>query len=74
MLGGGTITWFSRAQRITASAFSESEHVALTEIVNKNKFLCQMQEFAMPTLRSCTSPIMEGNQDAVKTAHNTAEE
>ena len=54
MLGGGTISWFSRAQRVTASASSESEYVALAEIVNVAKFLRRVQEFIMPTLRSCT--------------------
>ena len=35
MLEGGTINWFSRALRVTASASSESEYVALVEIVNE---------------------------------------
>ena len=39
MLGGGTISWFSRAQRVAASASSESEYVALAEILNETKFL-----------------------------------
>ena len=39
MLGGGAITWFSRAQRLTTSASSESEYVVLAEIVNETKFL-----------------------------------
>ena len=42
MLGGGTISWFSRAQRVTALASFESEYVALAEIVNKTKFLRQV--------------------------------
>ncbi|CAM9520770.1 unnamed protein product, partial [Ascophyllum nodosum] len=71
MLGGGTISWFSRAQRVTASASSESEYVALAEIVNETKFLLhQVQEFIMPTLRSCTISIMEDNQGAIKMANN----
>ena len=53
MLRGGIISWFSRAQRVTASASSESEYVALAEIVNETKFLRQVQEFIVPTLRSC---------------------
>ena len=70
MLGGGTISWFSRAQRITALASSDSEYVAVAEIVNKTKFLGQVQEFIMPTLRSCTNSIMEDNQGAIKMANN----
>ena len=70
MLGGGTISWFSRAQRVTASVSSESEYVTLAEIVNETKFLRQVQEFIMPTLRSCTISIMEDNQGAIKMANN----
>ena len=33
MLGGGVINWFWRTQRVTATAASESEYVALAEIV-----------------------------------------
>ena len=42
----------------------------LTEIVNKTKFLRHVQELIMPTLRSCTIPIMEDNQGAIKMANN----
>ena len=44
--------------------------MALAEIVNETKFLRQMQEFIMPTLRSCTISIMEDNQGAIKMANN----
>ena len=70
MLGGGTIRWFSRAQRVTASASSESEYVAPAEIVNETKFLGQVQEFILPTLRSCTISIMDDNQGPIKMANN----
>ena len=55
MLGGGTISWFSRAQMVTTSASSESEYVALAEIVDETKFLRQVQEFITPALKSCTN-------------------
>ena len=35
MLGDGAIGWFSRAQRVTASASSESEYMAFAEIVKE---------------------------------------
>ena len=70
MLGGGTISWFSCAQRVTASASPESEYVALAKIVNETKFLRQVQGFIMPTLRSCTISIMEDDQGAGKMANN----
>ena len=67
MLGTGTISWFPRAQRVTALASSESEYVALAEIVvNETKFLRQVQEFIMPTQRSCTISNIEDNQGAIK--------
>ena len=37
---------------VTASATSESEYVVLAEIANKTKFLRQVQEFIMFTLRA----------------------
>ena len=44
--------------------------MALAEIVNETKFLHQVQEFIMPTLRSCTISIMEDNQGAIKMTNN----
>ena len=70
MLGGGAVSWFSRAQRVTASASSKSEYVALVEIVTETKFLRQVQQFVVPTLKSCTISIMENNQGAIKMANN----
>ena len=70
MLGGGPISWLLCRQRVTASASYELESVALAEIVNETKFLCQVQEFLMPTLKSCTISIMEDNQGEIKMANN----
>ena len=70
MLQGGRISWFSRAQGLTASASSESEYVALAEIVNETKFLRQVQAFIMPSLKSCTISIIEDNQGPIKMANN----
>ena len=70
MLGSGTISWFSRAQRVIALASSESEYVALAEIVNETKFLRQVQEFIMRTQRSCTISIIEENQGAIEMTNN----
>ena len=50
MLGGGAIRWFSRAQRITATTTSESEYVALAEIVNELRFLRQVKAFMVPPI------------------------
>ena len=48
MLAGGAISWFSRAQKLTASATSESEYVALAEATNELRFLRQVKEFMAP--------------------------
>jgi len=50
MLGGGTISWFSWAQRVTAAAMSESGYVALAEVVNEIRFLRQVKAPADKTL------------------------
>ena len=39
MLEGGAISWFSRVQTVTEAASSESEYVALAEVVNELRFL-----------------------------------
>ena len=44
--------------------------MVFAEIVNETKFLRHVQEFIMPTLRSCTIPTMEDNQGAIKMANN----
>ena len=44
--------------------------MALAEIVNEIEFLRQVQEFIMPTLRSCTISMLEDNQGAIKMANN----
>ena len=50
MLGGGAISWLTWAQRITATAMSESEYVALAEIVNELRFLRQVKAFKVPPI------------------------
>ena len=45
--------------------------MALTEIVDETKLVRQVQEeFIIPTLRSCTIPIMEDNQGEIEMANN----
>lgn len=61
LLGGSTISGFSRAKRVTASASSEPEYVAIAKIVNAAKFLRRTQEFITPTLRSSIVPVREDN-------------
>ena len=48
MLGGGAISWFSRAQRVSSTATSESKYVAVAEIVNELRFLRQVKAFMVP--------------------------
>ena len=47
---GGAISLFSRVQKVTAAASSESEYVALAEIVNELCFLRLMKGFLTPPI------------------------
>ena len=69
MLGGGAITWFWRAQRITATATSESEYVALAEIVNELRFLRQVKAFMVLPIDYNTR-VHEDNEGAIKMTEN----
>ena len=69
MLGGGAINWFSRAQIITATATSESEYVALAEIVFELRFLRQVKTFMVPPI-DYNIRVHEDNEGAIKMADN----
>ena len=69
MLDEGVITWFWRARRITATATSESEYVALAEIANELRFLRQVKAFMVPP-NDYNIRIHEDNEGAIKTAEN----
>ncbi|CAN0306497.1 unnamed protein product [Ascophyllum nodosum] len=68
MLGGGAVSWFSRAQRITATATS-SEYVALAEVVNELRFLRQVKAFMVPPI-DYNIRVHEDNEGAIKMAEN----
>ena len=69
MLGGGTITWFWRAQRITATTTPESEYEALAEIVNELRFLRQVRAFMVPPI-DYNIRVHEDNEGAIKMTKN----
>ena len=69
MLGGGAISWFSRVQKVTAAASSESEYVVPAEVVNEIRFLRQVKCFLTPPIDD-NIVIREDNQGAIKTATN----
>ena len=48
VMEGDAISWFSREQKATAAASSESEHGALAGVVNELRFLYQVKVFMMP--------------------------
>ena len=50
MLGGNAISWFSRMQKVTAAASSESEYMALAEVINELRFLRQVNGFLTPPI------------------------
>lgn len=47
MLGGVAISWFSGVQNFSAAAVSESEYVALEEVVTELRFLRHVNSFVM---------------------------
>ena len=48
--GGGAISLFSRVQKMTAAASSESEYVALAEYINELRLLRQVKGFLTPPI------------------------
>ena len=69
MLGGITISWFSRVQKVTTAASSESEYVALAEVVNELRFLRQVKDFLTPPIDD-NVVIREDNERAINMATN----
>ena len=48
--GGGSISLFSRVQKMTAAASSESEYVSLAEYINELRLLRQVEGFLTPPI------------------------
>ena len=69
MLGGGAISWFLRVKKVTTAASSESEYVALPEVVNELRFLRQVKGFLTPPTDE-NIIIREDNEGAIKMAIN----
>ena len=69
MLGGGAISWFSRVQKVTAAASSESEYVALAKVVKELRFLREVKGFLTPPIDD-KIVIREDNGGAIKMATN----
>ena len=66
---GGAISWFSRMRKVTSVASSESEYVALSEVVNELRFLRQVKGFLTPPIDD-NIIIREDNEGAIKIATN----
>ena len=69
MLGGGAINWFSRMQKMTATASSGSKYKALAEVVIELRFLRQVKGFLTPPIDD-NIMIREDNERAIKMATN----
>ena len=61
------MSWFSRMQKVTLAASSESEYVALAEVVNEPRFLRQVKGFLTPPIDD-NIIIREDNEGAIKMA------
>ncbi|CAM9160577.1 unnamed protein product, partial [Ascophyllum nodosum] len=69
MLREGAISLFSRMQKVTAAVSSESEYVALAEVVNGLRFLRQEKGFLTPPIDD-NIIIREDNEGAIKMGTN----
>ena len=69
LLGGRAINLFSRVQKVTAAASSESEYVVLAEVVNELRFLRQAKGFLTPPIDD-NIVIREDHERAIKMATN----
>ena len=69
MLATGASSWFSRVQKMTAAASSESEYVALAEVVNELRFLRQVKGFSTPPIHD-NILIREDEKRAINMATN----
>ena len=67
--GVGAISWFSRMQKVTATASSASEYVALAEVVNELRFLRQVKDFLTPPMDD-NIILRDDNEGAIKMASN----
>ena len=65
--GGVAIDWFSTVQKVTAAGSSESEYVALAEVVKELRFLRQVKRFLTPPIDD-NIIIREDNEEAIKMA------
>ena len=70
MPGGGAISCFSRVQKVTAAASSESEYVALAEVVNELRFLRQVKKGFLTPPVDDSIVIREDNKGAIKMTTN----
>ena len=64
MLGVGAISCLSRVQKVTAAASSESEYVALAEVVNELRFLRQVRGFLTQPIDD-NIVVREDNEGAI---------
>ena len=69
-LGGGAISQFSRGQRVTATATSESEYVALAEVVNEVRLLRHVKALMVSPI-GYNIRVHEHNKGAIRITENS---
>ena len=69
-MGGGAISWSSRAQTTAAEGTSDAEYVTISKIVKEVLFLRQVQTFVMPAFENDSSDFVEGNRGVIKMVKN----
>ena len=64
MCGGGCVSWFSRTQKCVTLSTTESEYVALADVMKEVLFLRRVWRFMLPDVGMPCIPVFEDNQRA----------
>ena len=70
MYAGSAVMWLSRTQKIVTLSSTESEYLAIGDIVKEVLFLRNILEFFDPGQSMICIPVHEDNAGAIKLAEN----
>ncbi len=70
MYAGGTVKWLSRTQKVVALSSTESEYLAIGDIVKEALFIRNVLEFFDPGQSMVSIPVHEDNAGAIKLVEN----
>ena len=70
MRGGASVSWFSRTQKCVTLSTTETECLALVDIIKEVLFLRQVWRFMLTEVGMPCIPVFEDNEGAVQLAQN----